>query len=183
MATFRGLAEKHLEGGKELDAKLRELGAAGAAKVLRLSLRDALRPVHALYVGRMRVGTRMHRTYKGRRVAPGFSQRNTYISTRVRKGTSVTASIGPKDEAFYQLWFLETVGFSGGRGKRRLGSVLTLKRRARRKWNRPTRTAARIPPRPVLAPIFRAARNSMLSSFVTSTRARLQAVARKGGRR
>lgn len=183
MSTFfRFRPEAALAGAKELDQQLMALGSNVAPKVMRGALRESVRPVLLQYRAQMRVGTRNHKTYKGRKVGPGFSKKNTYVTTKVsRDSSSVVADIGPRDEAFYQLWFLETVGFTGGRGKRRLASVLSLKRRARRSWSRKARTAARIPPTPRLEPIFKASRTTMLTGLVSSLRRRIHDAIRKTG--
>lgn len=167
MAAFLGRAEASLKGAKELDAQLKALGAGLAPKVIRGSLSDALKPTLALWRAGMAEGTRTHRTHKGRLVAPGFSRRNSYISSGVsRDGTKASATVGAKDEAFYNLWFLETVGFTGGKGKRK-----------GRKGK--TRTGRKVAPKPVLVPAFKATRSTMLSTLTASIRKRLDKIARK----
>jgi hypothetical protein len=162
MAGLTG--EKALAGAKELDAQLMALGADLAPKLLRASLGEALKPTLGLWRAAMREGTRMHKTYKGRLVAPGFSRRNSTVLTQVaRDGSRASATVGAKDEAFYNLLFIETTGFRGGRGNRR------------------QRTGAKVAPDPKLEPAFKATRSVMLSSFTAALKKRIdRAVARKG---
>jgi hypothetical protein len=145
------MAEVALQGAKELDAKLKALSGTMAPKLIRGALGEALKPTLALARASVPEGDRMHRTYKGRLVSPGFARRSTYISTTVaRDGSSVSATIGVRDEAFYAIQFIE-FGFKD------------------------------VPARPWLVPAFNATRTIMLSLFVAALSRRIEAAARKGG--
>lgn len=145
------MAERALQGAKELDRQLRELRDGMAVKTIRGALGEAMKPTLALARAAVPEGTRMHRTYKGRLVAPGFARRNTYISTGTKRdGSSASATIGVRDEAFYALQFVE--------------------------FGVPSRG---IPARPWLVPAFNATRGVMLSSFTASLRKRIDRIARK----
>lgn len=179
--SYLGIKEGALSGGKELHAQLMALRDGLAPKLIRSALVDSVKPVLGLWRAGMREGTRAHRTYKGRLVQPGFSRKQAYISSGIsRDKTKASATVGPRKEAFYNLWFLETAGFTGGRGKRRLTSVLNLTRKARRSWGRQTRTAQRIAPRPVLEPAFKASRSIMLSTLISATRKRVDKAIAQG---
>lgn len=100
--------EKALFGAKELDAQLRQLSAGMAVKVIRGSLGEALKPTLALARAAVPESTEPHKTYKGRLVAPGFARRSTYIKTSIaRDGSSASATIGVRAEAFYAIQFIE----------------------------------------------------------------------------
>lgn len=163
MATFLARPEKALQGAKALDQQLKNLEDPAAARVLRGSIREALRPTLALWRASMRVGTRRHKTYKGQDVGPGFSRKNSYIASSVaRDRTTVSGTISYKAEAFYNLYFIETTGFRGGRGRRD-------KRKGRD-----------VSPVPKLIPAFRATRGAMLQSLVAALRKRIAEAVRKG---
>ena len=164
MATsYLGIKEGALSGGKELHGQLMALRDGLAPKLIRSALVDAVKPTLGLWRAGMAKGSVPHRTYKGRLVGPGFSQRNAYISSGIsRDKTKASATVGPKDEAFYNVWFLETVGFTGGRGKRG-------RRRGRK-----------VEPRPVLEPVFKATRGVMLSTLISALRRRVDKAVAQG---
>lgn len=168
-----GLREGALEGAAELDRQLRELGGTMAPKLIRASLGKALIPTLALWRASMREGTRWHKTYKGRRVGPGFSRRNARITSGIAKdGTRAGATVSYAPEAFYNLMFIETRGFTGGRGKRK-GRGATGGQRSGRK----------VEPDPKLVPAFKATRSTMLSTLVSELRSRIQKAVAKGAKR
>lgn len=96
-----------IQGLADLSAKLSALGKAAGGQALRSSAMTATLPALNAIKARAPVGTRMHRTYKGRLVAPGFLARNigrkSFLS---RDRTYASVIIGPKSEAFYAR-FLE----------------------------------------------------------------------------
>ena len=65
-----------LIGFEDLVRKLNELGAAVGGRVLRSALMTASLPALRSIQAAAPVGTKAHRTYKGRLVAPGFLKRN-----------------------------------------------------------------------------------------------------------
>lgn len=149
------MAEKGLQGAKELDRQLRELGDGMAAKVIRGALGEALKPTLARAKATIPVGSVPHRTYQGRLVAPGFSQRSIYISTSIRKDRSAaSATIGMRKEAFYALAFVE--------------------------FGVPSRG---IPARPWLVPAFNSTRGVMLNALTEALKKRIAKAIAKGGRR
>lgn len=97
-----------LQGFKELDKKLRELGQSVGGRYLRQAVGSALTTtVKEVRQGAPK-GTKAHRTYKGRLVMPGFLSRNikkrTYTSKDKRKAFGV---IGVSSEAYYGPQFLD----------------------------------------------------------------------------
>lgn len=114
-----------LEGLAELDAKLKALADPRInSAVLRAGAVAGMRKVLAKAKATVPVGTRAHKTYKGRIVAPGFAARSLRVKgyTSRDKQRSV-AMLGVAPEAFYAVQFIE------------LGT-------------------AKIPPRPWLVPAF-----------------------------
>ena len=98
-------------GFRELDAQLASLaqavGPRRADRVLRSALRFAMTPSRKAAAAKAPIGTRMHKTYKGRLVAPGFLKRNIRVAvTRVKNGKA-SALLGPTKEAFYGTAFIE----------------------------------------------------------------------------
>lgn len=105
MAINQGI---RLEGIRELSKALEEL----PGKVQKAALRRATKEASALVVSAAQsaipVGVDMHRTYKGRLVAPGFASRNIKAVVRVTKDLSrAFARIGVSREAFYAVNFVE----------------------------------------------------------------------------
>jgi len=94
-----------VRGWKELDRKLAALGdAQQVRKILRSSAGTAVTPVVQSARRNVPRGTRAHKTYKGRLVAPGFASRS--IKKRVKiVGGSIVAYVGVRKEAFYALFF------------------------------------------------------------------------------
>lgn len=97
-----------LEGVAALTKQLEELGNAVKGKALRAAVRAGGNVVKKAAQARAPVGTKMHKTYKGRLVAPGFTQRSVRVVTRLDKtGEKASAAIGVRREAFYALQFIE----------------------------------------------------------------------------
>lgn len=97
-----------VEGIAELTRQLEELGEAVKGKALRAAVRGGGNVVKKAAQARIPVGEKMHKTYKGRVVAPGFSKRSVKIVTRLdRTGEKASAAIGVKAEAFYAVIFTE----------------------------------------------------------------------------
>lgn len=99
-----------LEGAAELTKKLRELGRLEDGKALRAGGRAAGRVVTQKAQGLIPVNkvNKLHRTYKGRLVGPGFAKRSIrYITVLSRDKQKVTVSIGVRKEAHYAVDFVE----------------------------------------------------------------------------
>lgn len=96
------------EGFSELDAQLDRLSDAVRGTVLRGAVRKAIQPALAQAKATIPVGTRVHKTYAGREVSPGFSQRSVRIRVGLSKDRRMAfALLGVKAEAFYALNFVE----------------------------------------------------------------------------
>ena len=97
-----------IEGLRELNNQLAAMGANASGKALRNALSSAALPVVKAAKANVPVGTTMHRTYKGRLVAPGFASRSIRRRSRLsRDKRSATVRIGVVPEAFYVVQFLE----------------------------------------------------------------------------
>lgn len=91
-----------VEGLADLSRKLNELGATAGGKALRSALMTASLPALRNIQAAAPVGTKSHRTYKGRIVAPGFLRRNIRRKSLLAKDRSrAIVIIGPAQEAFY----------------------------------------------------------------------------------
>ena len=119
-----------VEGEIALSKKLAELGHAAGGKALRGAVSYALTPVKQEYQRRIPKGTRTHKTYKGRVVAPGFASRNIVKSAKMtRDKTKVQGKIGVRAEAFYITQFSE-LGTSKQRARPELRKSFRAKRGA-----------------------------------------------------
>ena len=103
-----------LIGAKELSAKLDRLSAKLRGSVLRKAANNAVKPVIAAArsnlssVVKHNPPLRLHKTYKGRLVAPGFAERNVAAKVSIsRDRRAVFAKIGVRSEAFYAINFVE----------------------------------------------------------------------------
>lgn len=92
-----------IEGLKALTKQLNNLGKELGGKTLRNATRSAMVPTHKKIKALTPVGSRSHRTYKGRLVAPGFLKRNIKLGSRLKNGVA-SAAIGTKPEAFYGMF-------------------------------------------------------------------------------
>lgn len=98
----------NVKGLRELDAKLAALGAAVGGKVMQQALRAAMRPVLNDARAAAPEGTELHRTYRGRLVAPGFGKRSVrLVVTKPKRGGTFRAALGVRREAFYMTQFVE----------------------------------------------------------------------------
>jgi hypothetical protein len=114
-----------VDGLVELGKKLERMETETAVKVLRNSLRTAMRPAVNAAREQAPVGTeahRLHRTYGGSIVAPGFGRRAirlvTFKSKGKDSGSGVAAAIlGVRRAAFYlvQFWKYPPYGITGRR--------------------------------------------------------------------
>lgn len=98
-----------IEGLKELSEKLARLGKDLGGKSLRQAASASVTPVMRQLRAAAPVGSKAHKTYKGRIVAPGFLKRSIAKRTKLdrRKG-SAFVTIGVKREAFYGVSFIES---------------------------------------------------------------------------
>jgi HK97 gp10 family phage protein len=97
-----------LEGVAQLTRQLKELGKLDDGKALRDSTREGMRPAFRAAQQAIPVGTKEHRTYKGRLVGPGFAKRNLKLVVSLSKDKQrATAMIGVTSEAFYAVQFVE----------------------------------------------------------------------------
>lgn len=97
-----------LEGTRELARKLDELGRGVQGRVLRATVKEAMLPTYRRALSTVPIGTRPHKTYKGRTVEPGFTQENLRLKTWVSKDKgSAVAMVGVNEEAYYALQFVE----------------------------------------------------------------------------
>ena len=139
-----------VEGLQELSLKLRALGETVAARNLKGAARDAMQPTEQVAHATAPVGSRIHTTYKGRVVTPGFSQRSIRRTAFAKRGAKneVRAVVGVSREAFYALAFVE-------------------------------RGTSKMPAQPWLVPAFEATQEQVLARFKTSLARRIERAARK----
>jgi HK97 gp10 family phage protein len=105
--VFTG-TRKGLEGVAELSKQLDALGRLEDGKAIRAAVRAGMTPALRAAKQNIPTGTKEHRTYKGRLVAPGFAKRSIVLITSLSKDKQkATAIIGVKAEAFYAIQFVE----------------------------------------------------------------------------
>jgi HK97 gp10 family phage protein len=146
------MSERFIEGMKELQQALERLETNVAKNALTLATRSAARIVQrqAAQNAPIRSEGGLKKTYKGRRVAPGFLARSVNMRTRYNRSRGVArAEIGPSPEAFYGSQFLE-VG---------------------------TSTIAK---KPWLVPAFLASRAEVESTFIRDLRAAIDRAVKRG---
>jgi len=91
-----------LDGVAELQKKLNKLDRAVAIRALSSAASYAMTPVTGAARRAVPRGSKPHKTYRGRTVAPGFLSRNIKKKTRRWKNKKgVTVKVGPTREAFY----------------------------------------------------------------------------------
>lgn len=89
-----------IDGMKELDAKIQKLKKQTSLKEIRKAGNKAMTPALRAIRAAAPVGDKVHKTYKGRYVAPGFLKRSIGKSSRIVKG-QVDIKIRARGEAFY----------------------------------------------------------------------------------
>jgi HK97 gp10 family phage protein len=139
-----------LLGVRELSKKLDLLSSKVRGATLRKAANEAVKPVLEAARARIPVNkvNELHKTYKGRLVAPGFAQRSIKAVVKLSRDTrAVFARIGVRREAFYAINFVE------------LGT-------------------SRQAPDPWLRPAFDASRSSVISRFAEVLRTQILKVAR-----
>lgn len=101
-------AKFRIEGLAELNKKLEQLSAEMEAKALRSAVSQATTPALQKMKLAVPVGTKGHKTYKGRLVAPGFLKRSIKRKSYIdRKNGAAGAVVGVAAEAFYGVQFLD----------------------------------------------------------------------------
>ncbi len=90
-------------GIKDIDKAFKELANAAKPKVLKQALNASLNPVVKSVKANAPVGSKEHKTYKGRTVPPGYLKRRGIIkSTRISRDKKlVTGNVRLKGEAWY----------------------------------------------------------------------------------
>lgn len=97
-----------VEGVAELLRKFDTLATMGKEKALRAAVRSAGNVVAKEAAGRIPVGSRAHRTYRGNLVTPGHARRSIKVVTYVNRRTgAVGAMVGVRASAFYAVQFVE----------------------------------------------------------------------------
>lgn len=97
-----------LAGSSVLIEKLQALGALDDGKIARGAVRAGMTETLKLAQTRIPVGTRIHRTYKGKVVAPGFGKASLRIVTTTKTDDGLPAALlGVRKEAYYETQFLE----------------------------------------------------------------------------
>lgn len=101
-------AASELEGVPDVLRQLQAAGRLEDGKALRAAVRAGAKPVVVRAQATIPQGSRMHKTYKGRLVAPGFAMRSVSAQVIVSKDKQMAAAlIGVKGEAFYATLFVE----------------------------------------------------------------------------
>lgn len=113
------MARSSVEGVPELLRKFDQLKAETRQKALRTPIRRAANLVAEEAAGRIPVGSRLHRTYRGALVAPGYARRSIKVVTYLNRRTGgAGAMIGVSAQAFYAVQFVELErGKSTARGR------------------------------------------------------------------
>lgn len=108
MAVNADQRDGGLAGSADLIKKLSVLAALDGRKIVRGAVRAGMNETKKLAQQRIHVGKRMHFTYKGRLVQPGFGKANiTIVTTQKHDDGRIAALLGVHREAFYQTQFLE----------------------------------------------------------------------------
>lgn len=97
-----------LAGSADLIKKLALIGGLDDGKIIVSAVRAGLTEAKKVAIQKIPKGTRSHRTYKGRIVAPGFASRNIKIIVQRRSDKKgATAMLGVAKEAYYAVQFVE----------------------------------------------------------------------------
>ena len=97
-----------LAGAADLIAKLQALGALDNGKIARGAVRAGMTATLQVARTKIPVGHRLHKTYKGRVVAPGFGKSSLRIVTTTKTDSGLPAALlSVRKEAFYETQFLE----------------------------------------------------------------------------
>lgn len=106
--AFSVTSDSALSGVSDLTKKLKALGELDNGKIIRSSVRAGIKPAYIRAVSMAPHSKKMHRTYTGRLVAPGFASRNVrFITTLSVDKQKASAILGVRKEAYYALQFVE----------------------------------------------------------------------------
>lgn len=98
----------NIVGLAQLGRQLLALKASMQGKFLRASVKQGIQPALERARSLIPVGVDAHRTYKGRKVQPGFAKKSIRaVVTVARDKASASAILGVKSEAFYATQFVE----------------------------------------------------------------------------
>lgn len=99
---------EQLIGAREIVEKLKKLDRRVGNKLITSALRRSTTPTVRLMRGLALVGTRAHRTYKGRLVTPGFLRRSIKrrVTTNRRSGNKALL-FGVRREAWYARFYAQ----------------------------------------------------------------------------
>lgn len=145
------MADSALAGAADAIKKLQALGALDNGKIMLGAVRAGMTEVLAPARDAAPVGTRMHRTYKGRLVAPGYAKSTLHVvvTSKTKSGRPAAALLSTSKEGYYAPQFIE-------RGT---------SRRAATPW---------------LVPAFFSSQDSQKEAVVAYLRKRLEKIARDG---
>lgn len=104
------MSEPLLRGVRELSKQLDALTFKGRKEVLRKTTRESMKIVVLTAKELIPENDReyLRKTYKGRKVAPGFAKRSIHMRVWVnRSGTFYKASVGVSREAYYAVQYVE----------------------------------------------------------------------------
>lgn len=97
-----------LAGSADLIEKLQALGELDDGKIARGTVRAGMNETLKIARTKIPVGHRLHKTYKGRHVAPGFGKSSLRIVTTTKTDDGLVAALlGVRKEAFYETRYLE----------------------------------------------------------------------------
>lgn len=103
------MADSALTGVADVVKKLQALGKLDDGKIMIAAVRVGMNQVLKPAQDRIPVGTRLHRTYKGRLVTPGFAKRSLHVvaTGKTKSGRAAAALLSTSKEGFYVPQFLE----------------------------------------------------------------------------
>lgn len=120
-----------LKGLEELSTQLAKLGSRMGTKALRTAAFKATTPVVREMKAKAPRGTKPHRSYKGRYLAPSFLSRSIRRLSKARNG-KVNVAIGVRAEAFYGVTFLDEGTITVSQRRRKVGTKGTVRRVVRK---------------------------------------------------
>jgi hypothetical protein len=159
-----------VSGLADASKKLELMGQRAGARALSSAIGRATTPVVRAMRAVAPKGTRAHKTYKGRLVAPGFASRQIARRSRFNKATgTASVTIGVRPEAFYLIQFYDQ---RPGRTPYTVSS-----RRVKGKGRKAIKPYT-LRARPWFSSVFIQAQNQMLSSFRDILKANIEKAAR-----
>ncbi|MET4163724.1 HK97 gp10 family phage protein [Marinobacterium sp. MBR-111] len=171
-----------VQGLRELEQALKDLGDQVGVKVLRSALRDAGKPTLERAKALAPVSDSAHKGYKGKVQQPGELKKALKIRTRLsRRNHSVFAFIGVRSKEAYYAQFVEfgTAPHYVTRGaKRSRGTKSGAKHRSK-----PRRMHPGAKPHPFLRPAWDQTKHSALDIFKSRIQHRLQLAQKRAAQR